>query len=132
MRIEFAALQLPEAGTLVVLAPSGGALGASARALDQRAGGAVTRALQMAGDTFKRGQTLELLYPARLALERVIVLALGKPEEAKPFDLEALGGSLAMKLKALRVGEARVAVDPVPGLALGPGDSCLLPSCSDR
>ena len=49
------------------------------------------------------------------------MLALGKPEDAKPFDLEALGGSLAMKLKALRVGEARVAIDPVPGLALGPG-----------
>jgi leucyl aminopeptidase len=125
MRIEFAAAQLPEAGTLVVLAPSGGALGASAQALDRRAEGAVSRALQMAGETFKRGQALELLYPAGLALERVIVLALGRPEEANPFDLEALGGSLAVKLKALRVAEARVAVDPVPGLALSPGQLAL-------
>jgi len=121
MRIEFAAPQLPEAGTLVVLAPLGGTLGASAAEVDRRAGGAVSRAVQTAGETFKRGQAIELLYPAGLGLERVVVLALGKPEEAKPFDLEALGGSLVLKLKALRVGEARVAVDAVPGLAVGPG-----------
>jgi leucyl aminopeptidase len=121
MRIEFAAPRPSEAGTLVVLAPLGGELGPSARALDQRAAGAVTRAVQMAGESFKRGQAIELLYPAGLGLERLVVLALGKPEEAKPLDLEALGGSLALKLKALRVGEASVAVDAVPGLALGPG-----------
>ncbi len=120
MRIEFAAAQPPAAGTLVVLAPLGGALGPSARALDQRAGGAVTRAVQMAGETFKRGQAIELLYPAGLDLERVVVLALGKLEDAKVLDLEALGGSLALKLKGLRVGEASVAVDAVPGLALEP------------
>jgi leucyl aminopeptidase len=120
MRIEFAASQLPEAGTLVVLVPQGGALGPSAGAIDRRAGGAVTRALQSAGETFKRGQAIELLYPAGLGLERVVVLALGKPEDAKALDLEALGGSLALKLKALRVAEASVAVDAVAGLALEP------------
>ncbi|HEX3208112.1 MAG TPA: leucyl aminopeptidase [Geminicoccaceae bacterium] len=120
MRIEFAGPRLPEAGTLVVLAPQGGELGQSARALDARAGGAVTRALQTAGETFRRGQAIELLYPAGLGLERVVVLGLGKPGDAKPLDLEALGGSLALKLKALRASEASVAVDDVPGLALGP------------
>ena len=122
MRIEFASAELPEAGTLVVLAPPGGPLGAGAQALDRRAGGALTRALQMAGEAFKRGQAIELLYPAGLGLERLIVLALGKPDEAKPFDLEALGGSLLTRLKALRVGEASVAVEPVPGLSAGPGE----------
>jgi leucyl aminopeptidase len=120
LRIEFAAAHLPEAGTLVVLAPLSGELGASAAEVDRRVAGTLTRALQSAGDTFKRGQAIELLYPAGLGLERVVVLALGKPEDAKPFDLEALGGSLVTKLKALRVGEASVAVDALPGLAVGP------------
>jgi leucyl aminopeptidase len=76
----------------------------------------------MAGEAFKRGQALELLYPAGLGLERVVVLALGKPGEATPFDLESLGGSLVVKLKSLRVSEAKVAVDAVAGLAAGPAE----------
>ena len=92
-----------------------GELGASAAEVDRRTGGAVTRAVQMAGEAFKRGQALELLYPAGLDLDRVVVLALGKPGEASPLDLEALGGSLVVKLKALRVSEAQVAVDAIAG-----------------
>jgi len=121
MRIDFAPAELPQAGTLVVLAAQGGELGASAAEVDRRTGGAVTRAVRMAGDAFKRGQALELLYPAGLDLERVIVLALGKPAEASPLDLATLGGSLVTKLRALRASEAQVAVDPVAGLAIGPG-----------
>ena len=125
MRIEFAAPPPPEAGTLVVLAPLGGELGASARALDQRAGGAVTRAVQTAGESFKRGQAIDLLYPAGLGLERLVVLALGRPDDARPLELEALGGSLAIKLKALRVADANVAIEAVAGLALGPTELAL-------
>jgi leucyl aminopeptidase len=122
MRIDFAPAELPRAGTLVVLAAAGGALGPSAAEVDRRSGGAVSRAVQMAGDAFKRGHAIELLYPAGLELERVVVLGVGKPEEASRFDLEALGGSLAVKLKGLRVGEASLAVDALEGLALGPAE----------
>ena len=120
MRIEFAPAELPEAGTLVVLAPQDGELGARAAEVDRRTGGAVTRALRLAGDPFKRGQAVELLYPAGLELDRVLVLALGKPDEASPLDLEALGGSLVTRLRALRVSEAKVAVDAAPGLEVAP------------
>ena len=122
MRIDFAPAELPRAGTLVVLAAAGGALGPSAAEVDRRSGGAVSRAIEMAGDAFKRGQAIELLYPAGLELERLVVLGVGKPEEASRFDLEALGGSLAVKLKGLRVGEASLAVDAPEGLALGPAE----------
>ena len=60
------------------------------------------------------------MYPAGLPLERVVVLGLGKPEEATPVELEGLGGSLVTRLKALRVSEASVAVDGIAGLALPP------------
>jgi leucyl aminopeptidase len=120
MRIEFAPAELPDAGTLVVLVPQDGEPGASAAEVDRRTGGAVTRAVQMAGEAYKRGQAIELLYPAGLGLERVVVLALGKPGEASALDLETLGGSLVVKLKALRVSEASVAVDAIAGLAVGP------------
>ncbi|MCC2663847.1 MAG: leucyl aminopeptidase [Geminicoccaceae bacterium] len=134
MRIEFAPAELPAAGTLVVLAPQDGELGASAAEVDRRTGGAVTRALRLAGDPFKRGQALELLYPAGLELDRVLVLALGKPDEASPLDLEALGGSLVTRLRALRVSEAKVAVDAAPGLEVAPSQlaACLATGASLR
>ena len=94
MRIEFASAELPEAGTLAVLAPPGGPLGAARR----RSTGAPrgrSRARCTGGRGLERGQANQLLYPAGLGLERLIVLALGKPDEAEPFDLEALGGSLS-------------------------------------
>ena len=120
MRIEFAPLELPEAGTLVMLAAADGALGATAAEVDRRTSGAVTRALQLAGAPFKRGRTIELLYPAGLALDRLLVLGVGKPEEATPLELEGLGGSLLTRLRALRVSAASVAVDALAGLALPP------------
>lgn len=120
MRIEFAPLELPESGTLVVLAAADRALGATGAEVDRRAGGALTRALGAAGESFKRGQTIELLYPAGLALERVVVLGLGKPDDATPLEIEGLGGTLVTRLKALRVAEASIAVESVAGLTLAP------------
>jgi len=52
MRIEFAARGLPDAGTLAVLAGADGVRGNSAEALDQRTGGAINRAIGLAGLLF--------------------------------------------------------------------------------
>jgi leucyl aminopeptidase len=121
MKIAFASAALPESGTVVVLA-AGSALGAAAAELDQRIGGALGRAIELAGASLKRGRTIELLCPAGVGLARVVVLGIGTPGEAKGLDLEALGGSLAARLKALGVTEASVAVDAIDGLAFGPAE----------
>jgi len=118
MQIDFAARTLPDTGVLVVLALAEGQLSPSARALDERAGGLVARAVEQAGARLKRGSVIDLAYPAGLGLERLLVLGLGKPDEAKPVDLEAAGGSLALKLRELGVVRASVAVDTLEGLAL--------------
>ena len=116
MRIAFAADTLPASGTWVVLAGDDGALGSTAAELDQQAGGALTRALREVSGKFKRGEAIDLRYPAGLELDRVVVLILGKPEKTSRYDLETLGGSLAVKLKELRVTEASVAVEVVGDL----------------
>jgi leucyl aminopeptidase len=120
MKIEFAPAEIPQAGTLVVLAAQDGTLGERGAEVDRSSGGVVRRALQLAGESFKRGQAIELLYPAGLPLERLIVLGLGKPGEASALDCEGLGGSLVAKLRALRIGEAAVLVEEVAGLAVAP------------
>jgi leucyl aminopeptidase len=48
------------------------------------------------------------------------VLSLGKTEETSLYDLETTGGSLAAKLRALRVRQASVAVEPVGALKATP------------
>jgi leucyl aminopeptidase len=119
MKIAFASAALPDSGTVVVLAADQG-LGAAGADLDQRTGGALRRAIELAGPKLKRGRTIELLCPAGVGQARVVVLGLGAPGEAKELDLEVLGGSLATRLKASGVTEASVAIDPVEGLPFGP------------
>jgi leucyl aminopeptidase len=116
MDIAFAVPTRPEQGTWVVLAAHDGALGPTGSELDRRSGGALQRAIADWGGIFKRGETIELRYPPGLELDRVLVLSLGKPEEASRYDLETAGGGLAIKLKGLRVREAAIAVEPVGGL----------------
>jgi leucyl aminopeptidase len=120
MDIAFAAPTTPGQGAWVVLAGSDGALGQAGSELDRRSGGALRHAIADWGGDFKRGEAIELRYPQGLELERVLVLSLGKPEEATRHDLESSGGSLAVKLKGLRVREASVAVEPVGGLVASP------------
>jgi len=74
------------------------------------------RALKDRSGNFKRGEAIELRYPAGLELDRIVVLSLGKPEEASRYDLETVGGNLAVRLKGLRVRAASVAVEVLGGL----------------
>jgi leucyl aminopeptidase len=121
MKIAFAPATLPDTGTVVVLAADSGP-GATAADLDRRTGGAVRRAIELAGGKLKRGRAIELLCPAGIGLGRVVVLGVGAPGEAKRLDLEGLGGSLAVKLKALGVTEASIAVDAVEELPFSPAE----------
>ena len=116
MDIAFAAATTPARGTWVVLAASDGTLGPTGSELDRRTGGALRRAIADWDGNFKRGETIELRYPPGLELDRVLVLSLGKPEEASRYDLETVGGALAVRLNGLRVREASVAVEPVGSL----------------
>ena len=118
MQIEFAAPTLPDGGTLVVLAAAGNALGPETEALDRRTGGLIRRALALAGDRFKRKSMLELVAPEGAGPERLLVAGLGKADELKVADLEALGGAIAVRLRGLGVERAAVLVDPIGGLPL--------------
>jgi leucyl aminopeptidase len=116
MDIAFEAATTPARGTWVVLAAGDGTLGPTGAELDRRSGGALRRAVADWGGNLKRGEAIELRYPPGLEVDRVLLLSLGKPEEASRYDLETAGGALAIRLKGLRVREASVAVEPVGGL----------------
>jgi leucyl aminopeptidase len=99
-------------GALVIYAADGAAPAGSAAVIWEATGLDWARVTGASGFKGKQGQVLDLIAPARLEAQRLVVLGSGKPSE-KP-NLTAWtdrGGSLAAKLLAFRVEEAAVVVD---------------------
>ena len=113
MDIAFADPTTPAQGTWVVLAKDDGALGPTGSELDRRSGGALRRAIAEWGGKLKRGEAIELLLSGRARARPLAGAEPGQARGDEPLDLETAGGSLAVKLRALRVSEASVAVEPV-------------------
>ncbi|MCS6879212.1 MAG: leucyl aminopeptidase [Geminicoccaceae bacterium] len=117
MRITVTSEPLPETGTVVVPVGRDGALSVAARTLDESARGLLRRALAAAGGPLEHGQAIELLLPAGLPQERLVLLVLGKPEGTRRLDLEEAGGRLAAKLGSAKASRASLA--STAGLELG-------------
>jgi leucyl aminopeptidase len=97
---------LPEHGTVVVPVGHDGRLGSVASQLDETTHGLISRALGAADGGLKHGRALDLFLPAGLGLDRVLLLPLGRGEGIGRRDIEEAGGSLAQKLRTLKVREA--------------------------
>ncbi|MGI9499148.1 MAG: hypothetical protein ACR2P3_03865, partial [Geminicoccaceae bacterium] len=125
MKTEFVPLDvLPDSGSLVLLGTADGKLGKVADSIDQQTGGAVRRAIELAGDKFKRS-AVDLVCPSGVEWDRIIIFAVDDPAECKSLDLELLGGRMAVKLNALGVTSAHVAVDVPDDLGLSDLDAAL-------
>ena len=102
--------RMPERGTVIVPVGHDRALSRAAADLDAASGGLIGRALRGVEGELRHGRTVDLYLPAGLALDRVLVLAVGKREGAVGrLELEELGGGLVPKLRALAVREAWLA-----------------------
>jgi len=107
---------LPSKGTAVILTDEALALGPIATAMNEVSGNQLTRAFAAAGFKGTARKTLELVAPAGLELDRVIVVGLGKDEEApSQYDAMRLGGVIGAKLAGLGVAEATVVVERPAG-----------------
>jgi leucyl aminopeptidase len=101
--VEFATLSSAPAGAVVVLAGPELAFGSTARGLDDRAKGALTKAARAADFTGKAKTWIEILAPAGIDASRLVLLGTGKL--GKELDRLLLGGSALAHLSA-RKGEA--------------------------
>ena len=80
MRIEFVASDKnspPKGGAIAVMVFEGGKFSTAAEAMDKATGGAVTRAIAAGRFTGKPGQTIELVVPAGLDAQRLVVIGSG-------------------------------------------------------
>ena len=120
MKISFAKPGLPESGTLVVFGRKDGALEGTAAEVEERTGGALSRALAASRYDGSRGDVVEILAPSGLGASRVLLMGIGKPAELTPVELEKIGGQITARL--LSSGETRVTVALDP-FATGPVDA---------
>jgi leucyl aminopeptidase len=112
MKISFAEFELPRAGAVVVGVWEDGELTAPARQLDEAGDGAITRALA-ASPRFrgKRNELVPVVGPAKLPVNRIVVVGLGKPKALDQRALEDIGGTLVAHLNGVGAAEAVVAID---------------------
>ncbi len=123
MRISFAAPAQPKSGAIAGLVTEGGVLASSLSDLDARLEGALTRAIKASRFDGKKGEILELVAPAGVAASRILLLGLGKAEEAKPLDFERLGGDLLVRLNGAGEKEAAIVVDALADLGVEPAEA---------
>ena len=116
LEIEFASLSAAPVGTLVVLAGEDLALGSAARGIDERSKGALKKAAAAAGFSGKAKSAIEILAPAGVDTQRIILLGTGKaPNE---LDRLLLGGAAFAQISARKGEAASILADPAdPGQA---------------
>jgi leucyl aminopeptidase len=98
LEIQFLPLSAAPAPAVVVLAGEEVVLGATARAIDEAAKGALTRAAQAGGFAGKPRTAIEVLAPAGIEAQRVIVVGAGRA--MNEHDRLRLGGFLYAQIAA--------------------------------
>jgi leucyl aminopeptidase len=122
MKVSFGSTTLPGAGALVAFALADRALSATAERLDKATGGAIKRALAASRFTGKPGQALALLAPNGIKASCIVLLGLGKPEEANDLVAERAGGEAVAQLARSGEKAATVMIDKVSGMKLAPAE----------
>ena len=95
--IAFAKAVLPKSGVLVVPLAEGAALDGLAAALDKALAGGLSRAIEAASFTGKKGQKASLLAP-KPGFKSVLLLGTGKVEKFDARAAEEFGGEIAAAL----------------------------------
>jgi leucyl aminopeptidase len=101
--IQFTSLEAAREGTLVLLAGPELALGATARGIDERLRGALSKAARAANFVGKAKTAIEILAPAGIDAQRLILAGIGSP--GKELQRLELGGFVFAQISG-RKGEA--------------------------
>jgi leucyl aminopeptidase len=112
MKVNFAEFVLPRSGAVVVGAWEERVLTAAARRLDEETGGAVSRAVAAAPRFHgKKNELIAIIGPPNLALSRIVVAGLGKPDAVDVRQMQDLGGALVAHLNGAGESEAILALE---------------------
>ncbi|MDJ0684920.1 MAG: leucyl aminopeptidase [Alphaproteobacteria bacterium] len=109
MKVGFADKAPQKTGTIIVGVHEGRKLTAAAQMLDAATDGAVSRSVKTAGFNGKKHQTLQILAPAGVKADRIVLMGLGKGLSA--LDAAKTGGALCALLNAVHEKDAVIHLD---------------------
>ncbi len=124
MKINFAALSMPEKGSVVLLIAQGRKMGELTRQLDSQTGGLLTRAMDMADFTGKKKSFLEIVAPEGLENSRLLLAGIGKADKLDESATELLGGEILGKLGGKFGKTAAVVVENIEGMKTETAQIC--------
>jgi leucyl aminopeptidase len=111
LEIEFAALTTTMPGSVACLVGSGPSFGPQLTAMDTRADGAVQRAVAAADFKGKARSSIEILAPAKLSMDRLVLVGTAVAPEATDSDWSHIGGVAYAQLAARRAQTATLLLD---------------------
>ena len=120
MKVEFSTFPKALSGNVAVFVAAEKQLLATAKSLDQQAGGALERAIAASRFTGAKGQSLTVLGQEKIG--RLLLLGVGKARELDARSAESLGGQVVADANAAGQKTVTVVVDPVKGPRLSPAE----------
>ncbi len=123
MKIAFANPGDVNAGVVVVTAGEGRKLSPSAKALDKKTGGAITRAIKASRFKGNVQQSLTIMVPGGTKLDRILVVGLGKAKDIDPKVAQNAGGQIYVSLSNVGSSSVTVCVDAIDGSNMKPSDA---------
>jgi leucyl aminopeptidase len=122
MEIGFCGAELPASGFVAAGVLDDRLPAATARALDERLGGSLSRAMAASRFRGKRGTTLAVLAPSGSGLDGIVLFGLGSAAELDALRAQALGSALQAALAGSGAGSVTVAVDGLDGCRMAPAE----------
>ncbi|WP_417684076.1 leucyl aminopeptidase [Roseibium sp.] len=113
-KVSFGKLGAPSGGVAMILAAEGLALGSQTQAFVAGMEGGFERAAKVAGFTGKSGTSLDLIAPAGIPVDRLIVVGLGKAEELTDEAWLKLGGTVQGLLAGAKADKATLLLEITP------------------
>lgn len=111
LEITFASLSAEPEAVTVILAGDGLDLGSKARELETKSASAISKAAAAADYKGKYKSTIEILAPAKIGIDRLIVAGLGKDSSLGAQQYVDLGGVILGAIQARKASAASVIVD---------------------
>lgn len=121
MQISFSAASLPGEGAVVFFAEKDKPLAGLAAEADKAAGGSLTKAMDVAKFTGASGQSKEILAPAGLDVDRVLLVGIGEAAKLTEADVIELGAKVTSSLALSGSTKATVVAGDLNAAGLAEG-----------
>jgi len=118
LKISFESKTMPDQGILVLTVAAEKKLGTEGLKIDRKLGGILNRAMETSNFKGDKGQTLIVTPPPKSRLTRLILVGIGKPEDARDTIFQQIGGAAAAELLNYNATRAFMITDRHKGLEI--------------